>query len=110
MVDLWYYSITDTFETRPLNRKHSMTSMSGFAETTRLTAPTVPLWAVRLVTREMEESGVPVNQSAIVMFGIGRAIGIPDDKLAEFLDSRNRRPANSLDDFLASIDTEEVDA
>ena len=83
-----------------------MTHVSEIEDTVRLVAPTVPTWAVRLAEREMQRSGVPVRQSSLVLFALGKLIGVPDEKLSSFADSRLRKPVNSLDEFLASLEEE----
>jgi hypothetical protein len=75
----------------------------GIEDTMRLVAPTVPTWAVRLAEREAMRAGVPARQSSLVLFALGRLIGIPDDKLADFTDTRARKPVESLDEFLESL-------
>jgi hypothetical protein len=80
--------------------------MSGFEASARLVAPTVPQWAIHEAVRKMiEVNGVPASQSGVVLFAVGRLIGIPDDKLPEFCDSRARRAVGTLEEFLNSFET-----
>ncbi len=73
---------------------------SGLA-TMRITAASVPVWAIKRVADQMREAGIPVSPSAVIMYSIGRVAGIPDDKLIEFtLPKRGRR----IDDFLRDLE------
>jgi hypothetical protein len=67
----------------------------------RLTAAAVPTWAVKRITEQMKNAGIPIGPTSIVMYAIGRAVGIPDDELSKFtVPQRGRRP----DDFLRDLE------
>lgn len=85
---------------------------NGNGETMRLTAAAVPTSAVRQAVREMKSKGIEVRQSSIILYAIGKLIGIPDDKMAEFTMPRpGRKPGHStkVDDFLTELELTELE-
>lgn len=76
-------------------------------EKMRLTAPSVPVWAVIKAAEKMRGDGIPVRQSTLVLYAIARLIGIPDDKLAEFSIPRHgisqSAVFSTLEDFEAEL-------
>jgi hypothetical protein len=87
-----------------------VTSENG--ERMRLTSASVPAYAVTRVAREMQAKNIRVSQSGIILFAIGKLIGIPDDKLADFTQPKPGRktgaPIRTVDDFLSSLETDNL--
>lgn len=85
-----------------------MTDVNG--ETMRLTAASVPAWAVQKAAHEMSEKGIRVAQASIILYAIGKLIGLSDDQLREFAQPKPGRktgaPFRNGDSFLADLEQE----
>jgi hypothetical protein len=76
----------------------------------RVTA-SIPAWAIQEAARKMRETGIRVSWSSIVLYAIGKLIGIPDTELREFAQPKpGRRPgqqARTVEDFLTTLDSKQ---
>lgn len=77
----------------------------------KLTASAVPDWAVKRVVQEMRDTGVRIGSASLVLYSIGRLIGLHDDELRDFsMPKPGRKPGQrkvmTFDNFLGDIDQE----
>jgi len=89
--------------------------MSGNGTFVKLQAASVPGWTIAKAATRMHELGIPVGQSNLVRAAIAAFIGLDEIKIREIAlgsrrGPRNGNPVKSLDDFLDTLGTEEVDA
>ena len=102
------------YKVRRNHKRRSINEILASDNATERLSATVPNWVVNAGYELLAEAHIRQSPANLIRFAIGRSIGIPEDWLPNFAEP-NRGPKPEylqakIDDFLASIDTEEVDA
>jgi hypothetical protein len=65
-------------------------------ETMTITAKAVPVFAIRKLAAQTQEAGLPLGNSVILLFAIGKTIGLTGDELFQFALPRTGQKPNQL--------------